>query len=195
MTPLENSLFQILKKRSFREGDFKLSSGESSTYYIDGKMAATYSESAFLIGEVLYERTKNLRLDAIGGLEVGAVPLTTAAVISYHLRQKSLEGFWVRSSVKGHGTKKQIEGAMNPGWRVAIVDDVFTQGQSALRAAEAVREKGGEVVAVIALVDRLHGARELFAEHGIANFQAVFTIADFGVHVDAKERKPELIAC
>jgi orotate phosphoribosyltransferase len=193
MTPLENRLLQVLKKRCFKEGDFKLSSGERSSYYIDGKMAATSSEAARLIGEVLYERTKHLHLDAIGGLEVGAVPITTSIVISYDAHGQTMEGFWVRDKLKPHGTKKPIEGAIQSGWRVAVIDDVFTQGKSALRAVEEVRKVGAEVVAVIALVDRLQGAEKLFAENGITNYQSVFTIEDFGVRINA--RKPKLAAC
>jgi orotate phosphoribosyltransferase len=142
-------------------------------------MSAVFSEGAYLIGEVLYERTKDLGIGAIGGLEVGAVPLTTAAVIGYHLHGKKIEGFWVRNKEKTHGTKKLIEGNLQPGMRVAVVDDVFTKGESALKAAKAVMEISCEVVLVLALVDRLQGAAELFRGEGIANYQSVFTICDF----------------
>src|SRR4051812_35535683 len=86
MSEVEIKLLQLFKERSFKLGSFRLASGDSSSYYIDGKMTEVSSAGAHLIGEVLYERTANLDIDAIGGLEVGAVPLTTAAVISYHLR-------------------------------------------------------------------------------------------------------------
>ena len=178
MTDSEANLLQILRKRSFKLGEFTLTSGKKSDHYIDGKMSATFSASAYLIGEVLYERTISFGLDAIGGLEVGAVPLVTAAVISYHLRNRTMEGFWVRDKQKSHGTKKKIEGGIDVGWRVAVIDDVFTAGGSAMKAVEAAREAGAEVVTVIALVDRLQGARELFAANGITNYQAVFTVDD-----------------
>src|SRR5690242_10543622 len=101
MTAAERQLLEILKGRSFKRGKFRLASGGVSDYYIDGKMTEVYSEAVPLIGEVLYERTKDLKdIDAIGGLEVGAVPLTTAAVFSYHLHGRKIEGFWVRSEVK-----------------------------------------------------------------------------------------------
>src|SRR5207253_2291063 len=115
-------------------GDFVLASGDSSNYYIDGRLSAVSSEAAHLIGEVIYNRTEGLGIDAIGGLEVGAVPLTTAAVISYHLHGKKMEGFWVREKAKEHGTRKLIEGGLRSGSRVAIVDDVFTKGTSAMKA-------------------------------------------------------------
>src|SRR5262245_42177304 len=101
MTATEKRLLAVLKDRCFKLGDFTLASGDKSTYYIDGKMGEVYSACAHLIGEVLYERTKDLGIDAIGGLEVGAVPLTTAAVISYHNHGGTMEGFWVRDKEKG----------------------------------------------------------------------------------------------
>ncbi len=149
-------------------------------------MTEVFSEAAHLIGEVLYERTKDLPIDAIGGLEVGAVPLTTAAVISYHLHGRTMEGFWVRDKAKAHGTRKLVEGNLQRGSRVVIVDDVITQGGSSAKAIREVKEWGCEVALVIALVDRLQGARELFQAEGIANFQSVFTIRDFGVEVPGK---------
>lgn len=184
MTDTEARLLQLLKDRSFRRGTFRLASGETSTYYIDGRMAAVFSGAVPLIGEVLYERTCRLGIDAIGGLAVGAVPLTTAAVFAYSLHGRELEGFWVRDEVKSHGTQKLIEGNLRRGSRVAVVDDVFTKGNSAAKAVQTVREAGCEVVAVLALVDRLRGAEELFRGLGVANYQAVFTIRDFGVEAD-----------
>jgi orotate phosphoribosyltransferase len=139
VTDSEARLLQLLKERSFRRGTFRLASGETSTYYIDGRMTAVFSGAVPLIGEVLYERTRGLGITAIGGLAVGAVPLTTAAVYAYSLHGESMEGFWVRDEVKGHGTQKLIEGNLRPGSRVAVVDDVFTKGNSAATAVKAVR--------------------------------------------------------
>jgi orotate phosphoribosyltransferase len=182
MAPAEAELLRLLKERSLRtDGPFKLASGETSSYYIDARMTVVSSAGASAIGEVLFERTKGLGIDAIGGLAVGAVPLATAAVIAYHRHGRAMDGFWVRDKLKDHGTQKLIEGRLTPGMRVAVVDDVFTKGESALKAIEAVREAGCEVVAVLALVDRLRGAEQLFREAGISNYQAVFTIRDLGV--------------
>jgi orotate phosphoribosyltransferase len=185
MTEAETRLFQLLRERSFQRGTFLLASGAVSDYYIDGRMSAVFSEAAYLIGEVLYERTKDRNVDAIGGLEVGAVPLAAAAVIAYHLHGRKMEGFWVRSKVKMHGTQKLIEGNLKPGSRVVVLEDVVTSGSSALEAAAAVRDQGCEVVLVLALVDRLQGARERFREEGIKDFQPIFTIRDFGVEAAA----------
>ena len=195
MSPAEQSLLRLLKDRSFQQsGQFQLASGAQSSYYIDGKMTEVCSEGAYLIGQVLYERTRDLTFDAIGGLEVGAVPLTTAAVLVYHANGRAMEGFWVRDAVKAHGTRKLVEGNLKPNGRVVIVDDVITRGGSALKAVKAVRELGCEVVLVLALVDRLQGAAELFESESVGNYQSVFTIEDFGVTVDAPARRPERAA-
>jgi orotate phosphoribosyltransferase len=193
MTDTEQQLLELFKKRSFRRAErgqtFQLVSGEKSEYFIDGKMTAVSSEGAALIGEVIYDWTKDAGLDAIGGLQVGAVPLTTAAVIGYQLHGRPIEGFWVREEIKSHGTQKLIEGALRKGMRVAVVDDVFTKGGSAMKAVEAVRGFGCEVVLVLGLVDRLRGARKLFQQNGITDFRAVFTIRDFGI--DAPDASSE----
>src|SRR5437868_5252962 len=128
MTDLESQLLALLKERSFKRGTFRLASGDTSSYYIDGKMTQVFSAGASLIGEVLYERTRDLGMEALGGLEAGAIPLTTATVIAYHRHGRGMEGFWVRDKVKGHGTQKAIEGNLRPGARVVLVDDVITRG-------------------------------------------------------------------
>jgi orotate phosphoribosyltransferase len=181
MSESERELLQLLKTRSLRFGTFRLASGATSTFYIDGKMSQVFSRSARLIGEVIYERTRDLDIQAIGGLEVGAVPLTTAAVIAYDLHHRSMEGFWVRDEVKKHGTQKLIEGGLQPNTRVAIVDDVVTSGGSSEKAIRAVREHGCTVVTVLTLVDRLSGAAELFRGLGIPEYRPIFTIRDLGV--------------
>jgi orotate phosphoribosyltransferase len=187
MTEIEQQLLALLTKRSFRRAEpgqlFTLASGETSDYFIDGKMTAVSSAGAALIGDVIYGWTKDAGLDAIGGLQVGAVPLTTAAVISYHRHGQSVEGFWVRDEVKSHGTQKLIEGGLRKGMRVAVIDDVFTKGGSTMKAVDAVRGFGCEVVLVLALVDRLRGARALFQRNGISDIRTVFTIRDFGINV------------
>jgi orotate phosphoribosyltransferase len=183
MSESERLLLQLLTERSFKRGTFQLASGGTSDYYIDGRMSAVHSRAARLIGEVIYERTRDLAFDAIGGLEVGAVPLATAAVIAYDLHGRAMEGFWVRDKAKQHGTRKLVEGNLTPGSRVVILDDVITKGGSALKAIEAVREMGCEIVLVLSLVDRLCGAEQLFRDHRIETYRSVFTIRDFGVEV------------
>lgn len=190
MTEAEQQLLQLLKERSFKLGTFRLASGDTSNYYIDGKMTEVFSRGAHLIGEVLYERTKDLAFDAIGGLEAGAIPLSTAAVIAYHRHGREMEGFWVRDKVKGHGTQKVVEGNLTPGARVVIVDDVITRGTSSVKAIREVRNLQCEVVQVIALVDRLVGAEQLFRDEGIQSFRPIFTIRDLGVDPDPVQAVP-----
>jgi orotate phosphoribosyltransferase len=183
MTEAEDKLLLLLKERSLKRGTFRLASGDTSSFYLDGKMIQVHSRGAHLIGEVLYEHTKDLDFDAIGGLEVGAVPMTAAAVISYHHHGRSLEGFWVRDKAKAHGTRKLVEGKLHEGQRVVIVDDVVTRGSSALKAIDAVREMRCEVVLAIALVDRLCGAEELMKARGVP-YRSVFTIEHLGITPD-----------
>jgi orotate phosphoribosyltransferase len=185
MTDAEGQLLELLKERSFKLGTFKLASGATSSYYIDGKMTEVFSKGTFLIGRVLYEMTKDLEFDAFGGLEVGAVPLTAATVLHYHLNGRTMEGFWVRDKTKTHGTRKLVEGGVKKGDRVVIIDDVITSGQSSIKAVEAVRELGCKVVLVVALVDRLQGAAKAFREAGV-EFRSIFTIRDFGINVPSE---------
>jgi orotate phosphoribosyltransferase len=173
-------LLQLLKERALIFRKVTLSSGESSNYYIDGKMVLMHGESAALIGDILYELTRELNLDAIGGPEIGAIPMATAAVLRYHQAGHKMEGFSVRKEVKQHGTQKRIEGRFQPGFRVAIVEDVMTQGTSALQAIEGVRQAEGKIERVICLVDRLQGAREKIESLGLS-FSPLFTIRDLGV--------------
>jgi orotate phosphoribosyltransferase len=177
----KQQLLELLTERSFKRGTFTLASGLTSDYYIDTRTSAVFSRGAFLIGQVLFERTKDLDIDAIGGMEVGAVPLTAAVTIQYHLHGRVMEGFWVRDKTKTHGTRKLIEGGgIRPGSRVVVLDDVITTGGSAIKAVETVQEAGCEVIEVLALVDRLQGAATAFQQLGI-NYQSIFTIKDFGV--------------
>lgn len=182
MTDAAKQLLDLLSERSFKRGQFTLASGATSNYYIDGRMSEVHSKGAFLIGQVLYEATKDLAFDAIGGMAVGAVPLTTAAVMHYHLNGRAVEGFWVRDKQKAHGTGKLVEGAVKAGDRVVVVDDVITSGGSSVKAIDAVKEMGCQVVQVLSLVDRLQGAAKLFRDLGVP-YRSVLTIRDFGIDV------------
>ena len=154
MTADEQRLFALLRDRCYQERQVTLSSGEASNYYFDGKMLFLSSVGASLIGNILYERTKDLDIQGIGGLEIGAVPITSAAVYAYHSHNKTMEGFFVRNEAKKHGTKKIIEGNLKPGSRVVIVDDVATKGGSIMKAVAAVRKAECKPICIIVLVDR-----------------------------------------
>jgi orotate phosphoribosyltransferase len=178
MTDPEQRLLALLRERCYREGDYTLASGRKSKFYFDSKTLLMSAEGVSLIGEVLYDRLSQLDIQGIGGLEIGAIPLTTATVCMYHRHGKAMEGFFVRNEAKKHGTKKIIEGLLRSGSRVAIVDDVATTGGSIMKAVEAVRRAECDPVLITVLMDRLEGARELFAGEGIP-FQPIFTIDDF----------------
>lgn len=160
-------------------GHFKLASGKESTYYINSKKVLFNAEAIWLLGDVLWELTKDLNIQAIGGLEVGAIPMATAVALRYHENGRALEGFFVRKQTKDHGSQQRVEGVVNPGDRVVVIDDVFTQGTSVLQAITEVEKVGAEVVAVSCIVDRLEGARERMTPR--YQYLPIFTIRDFGI--------------
>jgi orotate phosphoribosyltransferase len=172
-------LLDLFKTRAVSFGRFRLASGKESTYYINSKNAIFNGEAVWLLGDILWELTRDLNVQAIGGLEVGAIPMAAAAALRYHEQGRALEGFFVRKQPKGHGSQQLIEGVLPPGYRVVVVDDVFTQGTSVLKAIAEVERAGAEVVAVSCIVDRLEGARERLAHRYW--YLPIFTIRDFGI--------------
>jgi orotate phosphoribosyltransferase len=172
-------LLELFKARAFSFGRFTLASGKESSYYVNSKKALFYSETVALLGEAIWDKTRDLDIQAVGGLEVGAIPMATAAVLRYHQEGRPLEGFFVRKEVKGHGSRERLEGVLPPGARVAVLDDVLTTGGSVVQAIQEVEKAGGTVAAVVCIVDRLEGARELLAPK--YNYRPIFTIRDFGV--------------
>ena len=174
-------LLELFKTRAFSFGRFKLASGKEATYYINSKKAFFNSEVVWCLGEVLWQLTKDLNIQAMGGLEVGAIPMATAAALRYHENGRPLEAFFVRKQVKEHGSQERIEGVLKPGFRVAVVDDVFTTGASVEQAIQAVESVEAKVVAVSCIVDRLEGARERLS--GRYRYLPIFTIGDFGIEL------------
>jgi orotate phosphoribosyltransferase len=172
-------LLELFKARAISFGKFQLASGKESTYYINSKKVLFNAEAVWLLGDILWELTKDLNIQAIGGLEVGAIPMATAASLHYHMHGRPLEGFFVRKQAKEHGTQQRVEGVVRADDRVAVIDDVFTQGTSVLQAIQEVEKLGAKVVAVSCIVDRLEGARERLADH--YNYLPIFTISDLGV--------------
>lgn len=173
-------LLGLIKERAVVRGDVVLASGQRSGYYIDGRMIAVSSEGAYWIGEAVYETTRDLEFDAIGGLAVGAIPIITSAVIGYHRHGRAMEGFWVRPQAKEHGLRKRIEGRLPQEARVVMVDDVVTSGGSTFQAIEEAEAQGAKVLRVVPLVDRLAGAAEAMAQRGY-RYQPIFTICDLGI--------------
>ena len=179
MSNSRSHLLELFRSRAFSRGKFKLASGKESTYYINSKKALFNSEAIWLLGDVLWDLTRELDIQAMGGLEVGAIPMATAAALRYHENGRKLEAFFVRKQAKEHGTQQMVEGVVEPGWRVAVIDDVFTTGGSVETAIREVEKLGAKVVAVSCIVDRLEGARERLAPR--YDYRPIFTIRDFGV--------------
>lgn len=176
-------LIAIVKERSFQEGpEMRLASGKTSTFYFNMKPTMLDSEGAHLIASLILDALDGVEAELVGGLEMGAVPIAAGVATLAHQRGRRLGAFFVRKQAKEHGTKSLIEG-MAPGEamvgkRVVIVEDVTTTGGSSIKAAETVRQAGGEIVRVITVVDRLEGAADSFAGAGL-QFSALLTLADF----------------
>jgi orotate phosphoribosyltransferase len=178
MQSSREELLRLLARKSFRLGNFKLSSGASSDYYVDCRTTTLDANGARLTGEVFLEeiRAQGWRADAIGGLTMGADPIVVAAAIV----SGTLNGFLVRKAEKQHGTGQRIEGFRETGARVVIVDDVCTTGASTIQAIEAARQFGFEVVGVMCLVEREEagGRRDVERAAAPAKFVSIFTASD-----------------
>jgi orotate phosphoribosyltransferase len=171
-------MLELFKSRAVTFGDFVLASGKRSTFYINSKHVLFYSEAVALLGELLFRASEDLPIQAVGGLEVGAIPMAVACLQRYHQAGRLLEGFFVRKKTKDHGSQQRIEGKLKSGDRVLILDDVLTTGESCIQAIEAVEEAGGKVERVVCIVDRLQGAAERLAKY---DFRPLFTIRDLGI--------------
>lgn len=177
MTPRDR-LKELFRQRALQFGDFTLASGKKSTYYINSKKVLFHAEAITLLGDLLFDATKDLTFQAIGGLEVGAIPMAAAALTAFHRAGKPMEGFFVRKQAKGHGSKELLEGQVNSGDSVVVIDDVLTTGGSVVQAIEAVEARGAKVLRVVCICDRLQGAREALAKY---DFRPLFTVRDFGI--------------
>ncbi len=175
-----STLFSLVRDKALRFGDFTLASGKKATYYLDGKQVTLDATGARLVGEGILDLLAADMPAAVGGMSIGADPITAAVVTMAGVRGLSLAGFMVRKEPKGHGTQRFIEGPVQPGDRVAIVEDVVTTGASSFTAIERAEEFGLKVTRVIAIIDRMEGGAAAFAARGY-NFSSLLTIADFGI--------------
>jgi len=178
---LRTKTFNLIKERSFSRGKVVLSSGKESDYYLDLKPTMLHGEGIELLCTLIFEKLKKLPVDYFGGLEIGAVPLLSPLAMIAFDKGRQIPGFFVRKTVKTHGTKKLIEGVLEGELhdkRVVILDDVTTLGGSALKAVNAVKEVGAKVVLVLSIVDREEGAAELFKAHNVP-FEALFRASEF----------------
>jgi orotate phosphoribosyltransferase len=165
---LRAELLGMLRTKSIFHGDFTLSSGAKSKYYIDCRLTTLDARGAWLIGQLMHalvrreERSRNLRINAVGGLTMGADPvaLATGMISCWAMDGEALRVFCVRKAPKGHGQTKLIEGNFKAGDTVVVVDDVVTSGNSTITAINAVLKEGGRVAFAAALADRQEGGRE-----------------------------------
>ena len=175
-------LIALLKRDALRTGSFTLASGRPSHYYVDGRKVSLSAEGAALIGAEVLQLLADLPdVSAVGGLTMGADPIVGATLaVAGAGGRPGLRGFLVRKEAKGHGTNRFVEGPVQPGMKVVIVDDVVTTGGSSLQAVAAAEALGCKVARVIVVLDRLEGAAAAFAARGL-DFKAVVTIRDLGV--------------
>lgn len=175
-------LKEIIATRSFGLGEITLASGRKSHFYFNLKPTMLDPEGAALLAQLSLEALAQEKLDAIGGLEMGAVPISGAVAALSWITGKPLPNFFVRKKPKEHGAKLLVEGLTKgetlAGKTVAIVEDVTTTGESALKAAQAAQESGARVAFVLTIVDRQEGATETFARAGL-RFHALFTADEF----------------
>src|SRR5450755_1273174 len=178
MSPARQELLKLLAQKSFCLGEFKLSSGGTSDYYIDCRTTTLDARGAQLVGQVFLEamRGQGWHADAIGGLTMGADPIVVAVAVT----SGTLHGFLVRKAEKRHGTGQRIEGFRAQGARVVIVDDVCTTGSSTVQAIEAAREFGFKVVGAMCLVERedANGRPHVEEAAAPAPFISIFTAND-----------------
>ena len=175
-------LFALINARSFGRGRIVLASGRVSDFYFDMKPTMLRPEGAAWLAELGLDALDDQPVDYIGGLEMGAVPLAAAMAQLSFLKGRPIAAFFVRKQAKDHGAQKLVEGLGRheslEGRNVVIIEDVTTTGESALRAVDAVKREGANIVMVLSIVDRQEGAAENFRQAGI-RFQSLFTAAQF----------------
>lgn len=185
-SPVIAELISLIGTKALKRGTFRLASGREASFYLDAKQVVLDAQGSMLVGRAILEKLTALgRLpDAVGGMSIGADPITSAVVTIAGIEGLPLKGFMVRKESKDHGTKKYIEGPVEPGQRVVIVEDVTTTGGSSLLAIDRAQEFGLVVERVVTVIDRLAGAEAAFAARGIP-LESLVTIRDLGIDPDA----------
>ncbi|MDJ1178255.1 orotate phosphoribosyltransferase [Roseofilum sp. BLCC_M91] len=174
---LRQELLDLFCQLAYQEGDFLLSSGQKSSYYINSKPVTLHPQGAVAVGQLLLRQLPE-EVQAVAGLTLGADPIVTAVSVVSAYEERPISALIVRKEAKGHGTQAYIEGPTLPqGAKVVVLEDVVTTGQSAMKAVERLRAVGYEVNQVMALVDRLQGGAEFYQSMGL-KFDALFTIQD-----------------
>ncbi|MGH7459796.1 MAG: orotate phosphoribosyltransferase [Longimicrobiales bacterium] len=166
---MHKQLCDLLSEKSLRRGDFVLASGKRSSFYIDARMTTMSGKGQQLIGQLGLHALDQAgwKPRAVGGLTLGADPVAYAIAHAAALCDRGLDAFTVRKEAKSHGAGRLIEGPLESGWSVVVVEDTITTGDSALRAVQAVRAAGAEVVGVLVVVDREEGGQEHIADNGL----------------------------
>ncbi|HAT15197.1 MAG TPA: orotate phosphoribosyltransferase [Microcoleaceae bacterium UBA10368] len=174
---LRDRLLDLLCSFAYREGDFVLSSGQKSSYYINCKPVTLHPEGALATGRLLFSML-SADVQAVAGLTLGADPIVTAVSVVSALSDRPIPALIVRKEAKGHGTMAYIEGPTLPeGATVVVLEDVVTTGKSAMQAVERLRGAGYKVDRILALINREQGGAEFYRSVGL-DFEAVFTIKD-----------------
>jgi orotate phosphoribosyltransferase len=177
LTNLRQKLLDLFCQLAYKEGDFVLSSGQRSSYYINGKEVTLHPEGALAIGRLLLSLVPQ-DTEAVAGLTLGADPIVTAVSVVSAYENRPIPALIIRKEAKGHGTRAYIEGPSLPeGAKVVVLEDVVTTGQSAMKAVERLRAAGYTVDRVISLVDRQQGGAEFYQSVGL-KFEAVFAIEE-----------------
>lgn len=174
---LRSHLLNLICRGAYQEGDFTLTSGQPSPYYINGKLVTLHPQGALMVARLLLDQLYPETL-GVAGLTLGADPMVTAVSLVGLYANRSVFPLIIRKEAKGHGTKAYIEGLnLPPGSLIAVLEDVVTTGQSALKAVDRLQAAGYEVRQILALVDRQQGGGELYAERQLG-FNSLFTIAE-----------------
>ncbi|MEO0648492.1 MAG: orotate phosphoribosyltransferase [Cyanobacteria bacterium J06650_10] len=181
ISTLRSALLDLVCTAAYKEGDFTLSSGKKSEYYINGKQVTLHAQGGLMVARLLLDMLP-VGTIGVGGLTLGADPMVSAVSIAGAYENKPVTPLIIRKEAKGHGTRAYIEGPTLPeGSPIVILEDVVTTGASALKAVERLRDAGYVVNDILALVDRLQGGRELYDQEGL-NFRAIFTIDEIKTH-------------
>lgn len=174
-------LRQLILERAVSHGQVQLSSGQTSSFYIDGKQITLSAEGALLFAEQFLASNPPETYEAVGGPTLGADPMAAAVSVLSALKSVPKSAFIVRKAAKVHGMMRRIEGPLADGARVIVIEDVITSGKSVLEAIDALeQEKGCRIVKIVCLVDREQGAREAFAARGY-RFEPLFTATELGM--------------
>jgi orotate phosphoribosyltransferase len=173
-------LLALIQRDAIQRGDFVLSSGRRASFYIDLRLVTLSAAGSYLVGKAMLDLLADEPVDAVAGMTIAADPIVTAMALVSHLEGRPMAGLIVRKEAKQHGRGRQVEGPLQSGMRVVVVDDTFTTGGSALQAAAAVEEAGGQVGRVLGIVDRGEGARAAIEARGY-RFDCLFQVGDLGV--------------